>query len=179
MQIILVRHCETLENADEGLSNQGQKNAKKLAKFLTTLPIDKVYSSDLKRAHQTCEEYTKLKPQTHIVITDSLREIYRAIIGGPPREGTDPKRETSDKERADKFLNQLIQTTDNNILLFTHGNIIRYYLAKALKTKPEEAWSQLTIQPGSISIIEFNNNVFKVKQINSADYSQIKYNAKL
>ena len=68
MKLILVRHAESLKNAGmwrkglkNGLSQDGEKQAKELAKRLKDIKIDCVYCSPTIRCRQTLEEILKIR----------------------------------------------------------------------------------------------------------------------
>ena len=105
MKIILVRHGEA-DSKIEGtpLTNKGILEAKSVVKELKKYSFEKIYSSDLLRAKQTCEEFTKT-----YVEDERLREIYRVLIGGPIREGTPKDRESNNRKRADDIFEELLE----------------------------------------------------------------------
>lgn len=82
------------------------------------------------------------------------------------KEGTSPERERLDKIRADSVFDWLFTLKNKNILLFTHGNLIRYLIAKVLSAKPSSFWEELIISPGSISIIEIDKGRAQLKAVN-------------
>ena len=92
-QIILVRHGETEWNVKEvfrgridvGLNETGVKQAKLLARHLSNIKIDAIYSSALKRALTTAEKiasYHKLD----VVITPGLMDLDFGEWQGLPRQ---------------------------------------------------------------------------------------------
>ena len=65
-RIYLIRHChpdyrtrEVLGDADMPLSDLGRKQRKFLDKKLEQIQLDKLYSSEFKRAHETAERFAK------------------------------------------------------------------------------------------------------------------------
>ena len=96
--------------------------------------------------------------------TEKLKEIYRVLIGGPEKEGTSKERAEENKKRADEIWGFFLKEK-NNILVFSHGNIIRYFLNKVLK-KDEDLWKNLQIDSGSISILEITGKNVKINKIN-------------
>lgn len=174
MRIFLVRHGEAikLEN-DSILTKKGLKQSKNVAKALAKIPIDLVFTSNLTRATQTLEEYKKLNGSVKVEISPEISEIYRVIIGGPEKEGTSENREEKDKTRSDNFFANLLKLKKENIAIFSHGNIIRYFLSKALNVDPKGLWEKIVISPGSISIIEINKKgMTRVKAINLYEHQK-------
>lgn len=164
MRIFLIRHGEANSNVEEiPLTEKGVLEAKAIAKELKKYDFEKIYSSNLLRAKQTCEEYTK------DYFEDSrLKEIYRVLIGGPIKEGTSEDREINDKKRADDVFEEILKN-EKDVLVFCHGNIIRYYLNKVLKSK-ENLWKSMIINNCSISLLEFNKSILEIKEINIIDH---------
>lgn len=164
MKIILVRHGEADSSIEEvPLTEKGILEANSVANELKKYSFEKVYSSDLLRAKQTCEAFTK-----DYLEDERLREIYRVLIGGPIKEGTSKDREIKDRERADEIFEELLKK-EEDVILFCHGNIIRYYLNKVLKSK-ENLWENMTINNCSISILESKKDVLEIKKINLINY---------
>jgi len=171
MNILLIRHGECQQNeADPALTSSGQVQAQQLAKLLNQILLTKVYVSDNVRAVKTFEEYIKLNPNTRFVKTNKLREIYRTLVGGPKKVGTDPLREARDKTRIDSFWHELLESKDETVAIFTHGNVIRYLLANVLGMKPENSWTRMVINCCSISLIQKDKDSICVKLINSIDH---------
>lgn len=163
MKLLLIRHGHTeIQDGEARLSREGILQSKKLSESLKKLKIDKVYTSDLERSKKTAEEYTK-----NFIEDTRLREIYRVLVGGPEKEGTSPERETNDKKRADEFFNEILNEK-GTVAIFCHGNIIRYFLNKILKSK-ENLWEKLVLDNCSISIIENNEKGLFIKGINLKD----------
>lgn len=172
MKIFLVRHGDAIKTeADIVLTKKGIIQAKKVAQVLSSLPVTRAYVSTATRAQQTFEEYHKLRSTIPFVNAPNVKEIYRTIVGGSPKEGTNPLREKEDRERINLFISELHQLPDNEIIvLFTHGNVIRYYFSKALNFDPKDLWERLIINPGSISLIERHNGASYVKMINNIEH---------
>jgi broad specificity phosphatase PhoE len=172
-RLFLTRHGDALPSQkDVVLSKEGLKQAKMLARRLQRIEITKAFVSDLTRAKQTFQEYHKLKPQIPFQITKELREIYRVLVGGPVREGTPPSREAEDRERADKAFNHIIEELkhNDNILLFIHGNLIRYFLAKVFNPPKVNLWESIQVDNASISLIEYKDGRLSIKMINDTGH---------
>ena len=171
MILILVRHGKAEGEGDAPLSTLGIDQAKATAKKLATLPITKAYSSNYIRALGTYEEYKKHHPEVPLKINSDLKEIYRFIVGGPIKEGTRSDRVEEDTARAEKAFNEMLRNDDNNIIaVFSHGNMIRYFLSKALNVDPKCMWNGVILNCGSISVIQIKDNKINIKQMNSIDH---------
>lgn len=91
-QLILIRHGETLWNTerrmqgqnDSPLTERGVWQARKLGERLKSLPISKLYSSDLPRARLTAQHIADATG--HAIIDDArLRERHFGIFEGMTR----------------------------------------------------------------------------------------------
>ena len=144
--IYLVRHGETDWNekkkiqghTDVALNKNGKKQAKELAKTIAYLKIDRIISSDLLRAKETAEivneEINKI-----IVLDARIREVGYGLLEGIKIENITPKlwniyninpevikAESKEHifERVKEFFGEL-QVSKDNILIVTHGGILR------------------------------------------------------
>ncbi|MDP2907883.1 MAG: histidine phosphatase family protein [Nanoarchaeota archaeon] len=94
MRLILVRHGRTVENQRRivqghiqgTLSKEGVKQAKLLAKRLSDMKIDIIFTSDLKRAKDTAKEIIKLHPEAKLVEDKRLRERSFGIYDGKHKD---------------------------------------------------------------------------------------------
>ena len=165
MKIYLIRHGEADSNVENiPLTKKGLDEAREVANKLLNYKFEKIYSSDLLRAKQTAEIYLELNPKIKIIVDKRLREVYRVLIGGSKKIGTSENREINDKERADEIFEEILKKRED-VAIFCHGNIIRYYLNKILKSK-ENIWESLTINNCSISIISYEEGTLKIEGIN-------------
>ncbi len=166
--IIIVRHGETYANVKEGeqpsLTENGREQSKKLRDKLANLPIKNIISSDLDRALDTAKIINE-KHSLNINIDAKYREIYRLIVGGPKNKSR-PFRKKEDTKRAERVLGSLASLTDNTLIV-THGNLIRYFIAKKLNLPPKKMWN-LYLSPCCILVLSKEN----VKLFQSEDLSE-------
>jgi len=141
--ILLARHGETDWNrerrwqgwADPPLNDTGRAQARELAERLRDTPFDAVYSSDLRRAHETAEIVAE--PHGVPVIADPrLREVdvgswsglLHAEIEERYPDGVRPDGETRE-EHAARVVAAVEEIARDNlgrrILIVTHGGSIR------------------------------------------------------
>ncbi len=172
MKILLIRHADCLqEGFDPEISQLGTIQAKLLAKRLSKIPISMVYVSDLKRTVQTFEEYHQIVKKISFEKTKDIREIYRVLVGGAPKEGTSKNREKEDKERIEKFFKKLISKDHGQIVaIFTHGNVIKYMLSKFLDSDPLRLGPRVSILSAGITLVDFNNGKVDVKFVNNIEH---------
>lgn len=174
MKLTLVRHCEVDErykncyngHNDIGLSKNGIKSAKEIAKKLDALEFDAVFCSDLRRTKDSIKESLHTKG---IIYTDRLREkswgvhegmSYEQIVAKEGVEyidflqwidvlGGEPYAEYI-KRVKEFFLEFLPSLQKENILIITHAGVIRVLIYILDEISLEEAFS---IKVGCGSII--------------------------
>jgi broad specificity phosphatase PhoE len=141
--LLLARHGETDWNhegrwqgwADRPLNETGRGQARELAEQLRSTPFDAVYSSDLKRAHETAEIVAR-PHGVPVVVDPGLREIdigswsglTRAEIDERFPDGTRPDGETREQHAA-RVLAAVDRIARANVgrrvLIVTHGGTLR------------------------------------------------------
>jgi broad specificity phosphatase PhoE len=141
--ILLARHGETDWNregrwqgwADPPLNETGRAQARALAEQLQETPFDAVYSSDLRRAHETAEIVAA--PHGVPVVTDpGLREIDVGTWSGLTQTEIElrfPDGERPDGETREQHLERVLEAAERiaranpegRILLVTHGGTMR------------------------------------------------------
>ena len=184
--ILLVRHGQTESNitgyfmgwSDEDMSDSGYAQAQKLASRLAHLPIASVYTSPLKRAHNTALIVAKahnVKPK----ISDNLIEIQVGDWQGLHRDEisqrwpelwqqlrTDPSEVTMPNgeslrqvtERAVRAFETVVRANqDKQALIVTHDIIIRVLVAHALGV-PNSIYRRFEINNASLSLIRVDNS---------------------
>lgn len=172
MNLILIRHGDSFqESGDPSLTGVGIAKSKLLANRLSKLPVSKVYVSSLNRAFQTFEEYHKLMSNIPFEKTEDLKEIYRVLVGGAKKEGTSSTREPEDKKRIDSFIKKISSmNNEETIAIISHGNALRYILAKFLDSEPRKIGTHIDLAPASISLISIEKDEVIVKFINNIEH---------
>lgn len=157
MNIFLIRHGQTLLNQSNThqysttpLSDIGMTEANSIAQRLKEAEIDIIYSSPLLRAKQTAEAIAQSSNKT-ITFLDELREIKRpSVIEGKCHSDKIVKQikqdiknnyahkdwHHSDEEnfwdlryRVEALRSKLQRETTDNILLVSHGVVIKMFLS--------------------------------------------------
>ena len=161
MRIFLVRHGEAeFREGDEVLTQGGHAQAKAVCTRLREYPIRYAYVSDLTRARQTAA-YSSIDSE----VTPQIREIYRVIVGGMPKPGTPVDREARDRDNAERFWERLM-AMDADVVVFTHANLIRYYLMKVLGMPKAGLYDKLVIDNASVTILD-KDEMVKVRRVNA------------
>lgn len=141
--LLLARHGETEWNrtgrwqgwADPPLNETGRAQARALAEQLRAVPFDAVYSSDLRRAHETA--VIVAEPHSVPVVTEAgLREIDIGSWSGlttneieerfPHGERPDGETRAEHAERVLAAVERIArENAGHRILLITHGGTMR------------------------------------------------------
>jgi len=205
MKIYLVRHAQTKSNLEEracknqkeeGLTREGEKQAKILVKKLSKIKFDKIFISEAKRSFETILPLIKLKKDILVRRDKHLNECNFGIFGGLSLKRAEKKypgifkkrwkdkwniaipRGESYKDlafRLESFFKNLKRESKKsqlkNVLIITHATPIKVFLIKYLGFSVEKAES-IYFENTSVSIFDFRNE--KIKPIKINDYSHIK-----
>lgn len=183
MKLIFVRHGQTNWNAedriqghlDAELSELGLRQARAVAYALANESVDAIYASDLQRAYVTADMIAD-KHGLPVIQTQLLREVclgewqgmtisevkdrypdqhaaYRAdsIRNRPP--GAERIEDVIKRSR--QFVEMVLPTyTEGNIIVVSHGGIIRGALCHALDSEPE-LYRKTRLDNAGITILGF------------------------
>lgn len=198
MRIYLVRHGETVWNVekrlqgwkDSPLTDNGLRSAKRLAKRLQGIRLDRVFSSDQKRALITAEIIAKDRG-IPIEVLSSLRELNFGSWEGMtiseietlyPLEystyKTDPDRYTSVGgenieqlfDRASKALETIGSCGEENVLVVTHGVTIRA-LMTIISGQGMDGFTKIPVFLGtSLTELELTDKGYRIIRAADADH---------
>lgn len=185
MILYLVRHGETEWNEKllfQGHSNtllnkNGINQAKRIAKYFKDKKIDVIYSSDLKRAYDTAKIIKgAFKFKGKIIKSKLLRERnYGSLEGQHYNLFFDKKKFDGEKDktffrRLKKIFNKILKENKNkNVLVVTHGGVVRGFLTFALNLND---YKRIRIYNASISEIYYDEkkDTFFVVMFNSIEH---------
>ena len=138
MKLLLVRHGETIDNKRRicqgqlpgELNENGRLQARALAAALSQTPIDICYTSDLRRAKQTCEIITSPFADLTVIEDQRLRERNFGVLQGTvmsdswngfgPMQGAEPMEALY--ERLQNFMTTITHSHDQQtVLVVSHG----------------------------------------------------------
>lgn len=200
-KIFLVRHGQSIGNAwrrylghtDLGLSDFGRIEAEQTAKALAKEKINAIYSSDLKRAHETALPHAKIHG---VGITDSvnLREIFLGdwegaavsdlkklyyqefVVEWLGKFGTFkfPNGE-SVIHAADRFHTEVKRIADSNlgntVLITSHAAVIRAFWCKISGVAPEKMGEAFPFpRNASYSTVTYDGNRFIPEEFSVCDH---------
>lgn len=201
--IYLVRHGETIANVkkilnghqDYPLTNEGEKQARDLARKLNHLHFDAIFASDLGRAKRTAELIT-LKKKITVQTTKLLRERSFGRHEGKPWEYQDeelkrmwylyerlsnkekfqfrfrPESE-SDEELAIRMITVLreiaVAYSGKTVLVVSHGGIMRAFLIKLDYADVSLGFNRLIIKNTAYVKLLTDGDDFFIKQTEGID----------
>lgn len=149
MRLYLVRHGQTVTNEagcwtgwlDAPLTEKGREDAIRARGFLSTIPYDKVYTSDLSRARDTAR---LALPECTPEETPLLREIHVGSYAGQPFTILTPETHAYTSEfgygelggesyrdftaRVRRFFDLVNGLPYENVIAFTHGGLLHCML---------------------------------------------------
>ena len=201
--VYLLRHAQSVANTkgilagqDDSveLSKDGFKQSKELANYLQTLKVSQVYCSPLTRCIQTITPFMKANPKIEFQIEPELIEMNYGDWSGKklrtlskdkrwknvqnkPSTFTFPQGESfrQMRRRVEGLIKDL-SAQKGPILLVTHGDIIKMFLAASLGL-PIDKFQSFVAEPASISAISLgksSNSVIqsncKIKSSNMSDF---------
>ena len=195
-KLILIRHGETDYTAERKycghsntpLNSKGIKQADCLRPKLKKIKIDRIYSSDLRRAYQTAKIIFKNRT---IIKKRNLREIdfgkfvgltweessilypdiYKTWVGNP----TDTEIPNGESMRnfvkrvESCFIKISNRNSDKTVAVVSHGGTIRIILLKILRQDLDKFWT-IEQNIAAINIIEFENKTPRLLKINDTSH---------
>jgi len=190
--IYLLRHAQSVANTkgilagqDDSveLSKEGFKQAKALAPYLSSIKFAKIYSSPLTRCLQTIAPFMQSNQKIDFQISQELIEMDYGVWSGKrlsslardkrwksvqnkPSTFTFPQGESfrSMRKRVDLALIRLSKEK-GNVLIVTHGDIIKMSLASALGL-PIDRFQRFVAEPASLTVINYEKTGSTVLQTN-------------
>lgn len=180
MTLTLVRHCEVDErykncyngHNDIGLSKDGMKNAKELAKKLDALEFDALFCSDLRRTRDSIRDSLHAK---NVIYTEMLREKSWGVHEGMNYEQIVAKEGVEYRDflqwidlldgepygeyikRVEEFFLEFLPSLQKeNILVVTHAGVIRVLFCLLDEISLEEAFS-IRVECGTITTKRIEN----------------------
>lgn len=191
--VYLLRHAQSTANIkgilagrdnSVELTKKGFKQAKNLVPVIEQLKVAKIYCSPLTRCIQTIDPYMQKRANTLFDVDKRLIEMdYGSwsgkklsslaskrdwrIVQSKPSSFTFPKGESfrSMRARVESILKEL-SNQKQPILLVTHGDIIKMFLAVAVGLKTDD-FQRFVVEPGSISTISINKGSYSIVSSNT------------
>jgi len=208
MKVYFVRHGQSILNAahthqhpDTPLSSLGKEQAKFVASRFKSIPIEKIYSSDLMRAKQTAEAIAE-EIKKPLVLSELLRERKRPTeVLGMEYTNSKAKKITNQIEEnledknwhysdEENFSDLVMRTQDflrvlkkeaamdsENIAVVSHGAMLKLIilsmiLRDSLSPKIFQSFNEnVRVTNTGITMMEFNNGNWRLLTFN--DYAHL------
>jgi broad specificity phosphatase PhoE len=197
MLLFLVRHAESTYNRqkkiqgqkDPQLSPYGRREAERLAKRFKDLKFAAVYSSPLKRAHDTARIIVGKRRK--IIFEDGLREwglgkwegktvaeIRRLYGDAFPRWVRRPSRvPVPGGEDLKEFVARVRHTLkaiakrhpDGNVLVVCHGGVISAYATTIMNLTPDHIWC-VPVRNAGLTIVEVGPRTQRLVTFNDTSH---------
>jgi serine/threonine-protein phosphatase PGAM5 len=164
--VILIRHAQYSRNPEK-LTSLGKKQAALTARYLRELKVDRLLSSTMPRAIETAQiiaKKLKLFPSPKSIFREASLPIrgqdFEKVHG--TKLSSEECRELKSKmtkyqARADLAFRSLFQSkpTPETVVLVSHGNVIRYWICRALDIDIRK-WVLMDIHQCSITQISID-----------------------
>jgi alpha-ribazole phosphatase len=196
-ELILIRHGETEWNVvkvfrgqvDINLSETGIKQAELLASYLSTVAIEAIYSSPLKRAQKTAEaiakphrlkvnaepdlidlNFGKWQGLSHEEVKEKYGDLYARWINHPEQVRM-PGGETLDdvSKRVTRFRNKVIENHRGTIVIVGHRVVNKVMLCALLELDNSHFW-KIRQDTCGISILNYQNEQFILTRHNDTSF---------
>ncbi|MFC1915949.1 histidine phosphatase family protein [Chloroflexota bacterium] len=196
-EIIIVRHGETEWNVNEifrgridvGLNETGIRQAELLAEYLSTIKLEAIYSSPLKRVLQTAEiiaGYHKLNVNTtpdlidfnfgdwqglsHQEVRNKYKALYKTWINHPEQVRM-PAGESLDdvRERAMGLVKNTIDRYKGTVVLVSHRVVNKVLICALLELDNSHFWKVKQDTCG-ITTFTYENGQFILTKHNDTSY---------
>ncbi|HEY44032.1 MAG TPA: hypothetical protein G4O11_08635 [Anaerolineae bacterium] len=161
--LTLEQHYE-LHTKEGGLTPTGIKQAKLTAKRLSSLPIDAIYCSSLRRASETAnvivKEFPAIKVEKARLLWECVPFIPKAFAQHEHFRYLSEKDVDQWKRQANEAFESYFKRargTDKHDIVVSHANLIRYLVCLVLQIQPD-AWFNMFIDNCGISEIRIEPN---------------------
>ncbi|GAB5535751.1 MAG: histidine phosphatase family protein [Rubricoccaceae bacterium] len=202
LSITFVRHGQTDYNADgrvqgrgidSDLNAQGRWQAERLAERLDPIPFDALFTSVLRRTHQTAAPLMARRPGLQMTALPDLDEmdwgVYEGQAANPEIQeryqryveawtagdfdqavqgGESPREVERRALRAVAYIQSV--HASGNVLVVTHGRFLRVLLASLLPAFSLHRMQELTHENTAVSIVDLGTEGPRVRLLNDTSH---------
>lgn len=178
---------------DSPLTDKGIEHAQLLGTRLSNIEFHAIYSSPIKRAFQTAE-YIRSGRNIPILTDENLKEINFGEWEGRKREELEQKYKnqfsnfwdnphkydhklnkgeslTAFKQRIEAALKRiLVENSSGNILVVSHGVVIKGVLSYIMNFPTEKIWNHPYIHNTSLTIFHWNGQGFQIDMVGDTSH---------
>jgi serine/threonine-protein phosphatase PGAM5 len=166
--IYLVRHghYEAWKNSvvkGEGhITSFGKRQAMSMTKCISALPLSSVFCSSLNRAVETCKLIIDGTNGVEMRTSTLLQEVMPVIPARwePLLQNSSSQNLVVDRDRAELSYSRHFASAvgkDKHDLIVAHGNLIRYFVCRALDVDVR-SWGYMDIDHCSLTVIRISSN---------------------
>jgi broad specificity phosphatase PhoE len=182
-ELWLIRHGETewslsgahTSSTDLALTAEGERRAVEVGKSLRDHKFALVLSSPLRRALETAR-LAGFSPEVENDLHEwdygdyegrTTPEIHEQAPGWSIWTGTPPGGESAEQvaARADAVIARAL-SADGDVLLFSHGHMLRVFAARWLKLEPQ-AGRYFVLSTGSVSVLGYERDAHVIRTWNT------------
>ncbi len=196
MKIHIIRHASTKYNTmrrwqgriDLPLDEIGIRQAQALALRFASIPVDRIYSSPLKRARQTAEEIAKVHG-LEVEVVEDLIESDLSLWEGLPADkvkkefkkeykewATNPDAEIegvesvrSVYERTKRALERIYELGGEEIVVVTHAIVVRAAVCYVMKM-PLESFREFVVHNASVTTALIKDGWWRIYSLNDTSH---------
>ena len=158
----LIRHGDYLEGETEdglgnSLSDRGQQQAGKLAEFYDEYRLAAIHTSPAPRAIETArmiaERHPGLVLQRHWSLFECVPSVPPTVTPWGEPDELSPGAVSNCRERLDRHFDRSFKSTrgqERHEILVCHGNVIRYFVTRALGVDAN-SWVSMRCSQASVT----------------------------
>jgi len=170
--LYLIRHGEYEDTtpekhpSDGPLTEKGKAQALLTASRLQNIPIQAIYTSNLLRSSETGQYIASLFPELNLLPLSELRECVPCLPVQIEERATPAQQKAASsgihkaRQAFKSFFKKPDDDKDQYEVIVSHGNLIRYLLAKTIHA-PCESWIHISIHHASISEVHIRESGFQ------------------
>jgi broad specificity phosphatase PhoE len=192
MRFIIVRHGETAQNQDGaitgqmdvGLTEEGRRQAERVAERLAGWSFDGIYTSDLERTAETIKVIADRHDTTHEP-REAFRERSYGVYEGEPKETwrsvldahdgdtftLRPDDGESMQEAADRYIEGMERIWRENgregtVLIGGHAVALRATLMDVLGARTPQAYDAISLDNAGITELRYEDRDWSIQRMN-------------
>ncbi|ADY51721.1 Phosphoglycerate mutase [Pseudopedobacter saltans DSM 12145] len=203
-KIYIIRHGETDYNKaglvqgrgiDADLNEKGRAQGRAFFEFYKSVPFDKVYTSKLKRTHQTVRDFLAIplpweqlpgldemdwgKHEGQSISTEIRNEFEKIVeawnsgdYSVKPQGGESPLDVYARQEEAMNYIVSEEKENEKTILICMHGRAIRLLLCQ-LTGRPLKEMDHFPHQNTSLYILNYADGKYEIETFNSLEHLEL------
>lgn len=159
-KIIFVRHGQYTSEPKEMLTEKGRMQANLVAQIVKELKPDKLFASTMPRAIETAafiEEVCQITAQKKDIFREGILPGLERVTKVTKAHHAVMKANKLKADKAFEFLFKAPKKSTSTHVVVAHGNVIRYWVCKALGIDPKK-WVQMDLQQCSVTTVRLDKS---------------------